>query len=65
MQLLFRGLDAFVFTAGIGENSVRIRSKVVERLSWLGAKLDPGKKRTSRTVHLKRRQSLSDLHHSH
>ena len=36
-----QGLDAFVFTAGIGENSVRIRSKVVERLSWLGAKLDP------------------------
>ena len=35
------GLDAFVFTAGIGENSAMIRARVVEKLSWLGAKLDP------------------------
>ena len=34
------GLDAFVFTAGIGENSASIRARVVERLAWLGAKLD-------------------------
>ena len=34
------GLDAFVFTAGIGENSPSIRARVVERLAWLGAKLD-------------------------
>jgi acetate kinase len=35
------GLDAFVFTAGIGENSASVRARVVERLAWLGAKLDP------------------------
>jgi acetate kinase len=36
-----QGLDAFVFTAGIGENSVSIRARVAERLAWLGAALDP------------------------
>jgi acetate kinase len=35
------GLDAFVFTAGIGENSTSIRARVAEKLAWLGAKLDP------------------------
>jgi acetate kinase len=35
------GLDAFVFTAGIGENSPQIRSRIAERLSWLGVVLDP------------------------
>lgn len=34
------GLDAFVFTAGIGENSAGIRTKVAARLAWLGAGLD-------------------------
>jgi acetate kinase len=34
------GLDAFVFTAGIGENSATIRARIVERLAWLGAELD-------------------------
>src|SRR5215471_5759404 len=35
------GLDAFVFTAGIGENSPSLRARIVERLAWLGGKLDP------------------------
>src|SRR5215471_17853183 len=35
------GLDAFVFTAGIGENSPSLRARIVERLGWLGARLDP------------------------
>ena len=34
------GLDAFVFTAGIGENSVTIRSRIAEKLAWLGAVFD-------------------------
>jgi acetate kinase len=34
------GLDAFVFTAGIGENSTVIRARIAERLAWLGAELD-------------------------
>ena len=35
------GLDAFVFTAGIGENSGVVRARIVERLAWLGASIDP------------------------
>ena len=35
-----QGLDAFVFTAGIGENSVRIRARIAEQLRWLGVTLD-------------------------
>jgi len=35
------GLDAFVFTAGIGENSAMIRARVAERLAWLGVAFDP------------------------
>ena len=34
------GLDGFVFTAGVGENSPSIRARIAERLSWLGARLD-------------------------
>jgi acetate kinase len=34
------GLDAFVFTAGIGENSAEIRARIAARLGWLGAVLD-------------------------
>jgi acetate kinase len=35
------GIDAFVFTAGIGENSASIRSRIAEKLAWLGVALDP------------------------
>jgi len=35
------GLDAFIFTAGIGENSATIRARVAEKLAWLGTSLDP------------------------
>ena len=35
------GLDALVFTAGIGENSPEIRRAVCERLAWLGLQIDP------------------------
>jgi len=35
------GLDAIVFTAGIGENSKLIRSRVLEDAAWLGVDLDP------------------------
>jgi acetate kinase len=34
------GVDAFVFTAGIGENSAAIRARIADRLGWLGAVLD-------------------------
>lgn len=35
------GLDGFVFTAGVGENSPVIRARIAKRLVWLGAELDP------------------------
>ena len=34
------GLDAIVFTAGIGENSISTRKSVLEALSFLGVKVD-------------------------
>lgn len=36
------GLDALVFTAGVGERSAPIRAAVVERLGVLGVELDAG-----------------------
>ena len=35
------GLDAFVFTAGIGENSAVLRARIAEKLEWLGLGIDP------------------------
>ena len=35
------GVDAFVFTAGIGENSPSMRARIAEKLTWLGIALDP------------------------
>lgn len=34
------GLDALVFTAGIGEHSAVIRKKVCHQVKWLGLELD-------------------------
>ncbi len=35
------GLDALVFTAGIGEHSAAVRAQVCARLTFLGVELDP------------------------
>jgi acetate kinase len=35
-----RGLDALVFTAGIGENAPDIRGRICEAAAWLGIALD-------------------------
>ena len=42
------GLDAVVFTAGIGENSPVIRERVCRDLGFLGVDLDDGKNATER-----------------
>jgi len=34
------GLDALVFTGGIGENSAQIRERVCRDAAWLGVELD-------------------------
>jgi acetate kinase len=37
------GLDALVFTGGIGENAPRIRAEVCARLSFAGLRIDPAR----------------------
>lgn len=37
------GLDAIVFTAGVGENSALIRSRTCEAFRWLGVEIDSEK----------------------
>ena len=44
------GLDGFVFTAGVGENSPVIRARVAKHLAWLGAELDPQANEAGRTL---------------
>jgi acetate kinase len=34
------GLDALVFTGGIGEHATEIRQQICDRLAWLGVRLD-------------------------
>ena len=36
------GLDALVFTAGIGENSPAVRERICRDAEWLGLELDRG-----------------------
>ncbi len=42
------GVDAIVFTAGIGENSASVRHRVAQRLGYLGARLDPDRNRDAK-----------------
>jgi acetate kinase len=47
------GLDALVFTAGIGEHSPEIRSRVCEGARWLGIAIDPeANRRSDIRIHL-------------
>src|SRR4029079_7192936 len=40
LAAVLRGVDALVFTAGIGENSAEIRSRICDASAWLGIELD-------------------------
>lgn len=40
LTALMAGLDVFVFTGGIGENSSLIRERVLSNMQWLGIRLD-------------------------
>ena len=53
------GLDAFVFTAGIGENSADDARAHREKLGWLGAELDAGRQRGRARADLARRRAAS------
>lgn len=35
------GLDAIAFTGGIGENAVAVRAMILQRLEWIGVRMDP------------------------
>jgi acetate kinase len=43
MIAVLGGVDALIFTAGVGENSSEIRAAACEKLSFLGLTLDPKK----------------------
>jgi len=43
------GLDALVFTGGIGEHAPEIRARIVEGAAWLGARLDGDANRAGET----------------
>src|SRR5215469_12946506 len=44
------GLDAFVFTAGIGENAVTLRARMAEKLAWLGIVLDASANQSQKSL---------------
>jgi acetate kinase len=44
------GLDALVFTGGIGENSRSVRERVCQDCGWLGIELDRSKNRSNACV---------------
>jgi acetate kinase len=48
MTTALGGLEALVFTAGIGENSATVRATVCERLRFLGVELDGEANETAR-----------------
>jgi acetate kinase len=44
------GIDALVFTAGIGENSPEIRQRICEASAWLGIEIDADANNENRTT---------------
>ena len=44
------GVDAIVFTGGIGENAWRVREAVLTGMGWLGVRLDPQANRASAEI---------------
>src|SRR5262249_4381183 len=45
-----KGIDGFVFTAGIGENSPKIRAAIAQKLAWLGVSLDTAANAENKTL---------------
>jgi acetate kinase len=44
------GLDALIFTGGIGEHSVEVRQGICEGMSYMGIQLDPGRNASNSSV---------------
>ena len=51
MVAALNGIDALVFTAGIGENSAEVRAAACANLSFLGLAIDPAKNLSSPMEH--------------
>lgn len=49
LAAILGGLDAFVFTGGIGEHSAALRARVCAEMDWLGLALDADANRAQDT----------------
>ncbi|MCA9656808.1 MAG: acetate/propionate family kinase [Myxococcales bacterium] len=59
------GVDAIVFTGGIGQNSALIRHRACQRLEFLGARLDEERNRDARVDHRPGAEKVVELNTSH
>jgi acetate kinase len=50
MTAILSGLDALVFSGGIGENAWRIRERICRGFEWLGLTLDEARNRAGETI---------------
>ncbi|KUJ81273.1 acetate/propionate family kinase [Ruegeria profundi] len=50
LSAALEGLDALVFTGGIGENAAQIRRRVCEGMRWIGIEIDPNRNADNGTV---------------
>lgn len=56
---LLGGIDAIIFTGGIGENSAYIRQEILRAFAWLGIMVDSNKNQTNEMFfHTKRSKAL-------
>lgn len=44
------GLDAIIFTGGVGENDSRVREEILKGMEWLGVELDPELNRSHSSI---------------
>ena len=59
---LHMDVDAIVFTAGIGENSAMCRQRTLQRLDYLGARLDDD---LNRDAHVSHASPVAEVSHRH
>ncbi len=50
MAAVLGGLDAVVFTGGIGENAFQIRERICDDMDWLGLELDENRNRHNEAI---------------
>jgi acetate kinase len=48
--VVLAGLDALVFTGGIGEHSPQVRERICEKLDFLGIRIDPALNRSNAPI---------------